>query len=344
MGKIIESRHYRFQQLADGVLAAFAVDGGGAFANSGIIDLGDKTLIYDTSITPNAARDLLHAAKHLSQRDRVDYVVNSHYHKDHVRGNIVFPPGTHIVSTRTTRELLLARGKQHIKRDMDSIYTAIQRTDRMIVELYDRLPEATQDDLKFAAGWQRAVYESLHKLRLRFPDITFDRRVVINGSQRRAVLINFEDAHTASDVILYLPEDDIAFVADLLMPQRHRWLGEMQVSAFEDALNFLDVLNLTHVVPGHGDTTAPTGFDAQLEYARRIETLVRDMVATGANRDAVMRLPCPPEYADWRFKEMLYLMNLDALFDRFTDHPPTPAPNEDTGVSQRDSLPYRDNP
>lgn len=327
MSKLIESRHYRFRQLASGVLAAIAIDGGGAFANSGIVDLGDKTIVYDTSITPAAAVDLVRAAQSLTGRSTIDYVVNSHYHKDHVRGNTVFSPDTHIVGTRTTRDLLIARGKQQIKRDADTIYGAIQRTDRKIVEAYDRLSKSQQKDLQFAAGWQRAVYESLHKLRLRYPDITFDRRIVINGSKRRAVLVNLEDAHTPSDVVLFLPEDHAAFVGDLSMPRRHRWLGESSIAAYEEAVSFLKALGLVQIVPGHGDVPRNPDLDHELQYAIDVTAMVRTAVDNGATRAEVAALPCPHTYAEWRFHDMLYPLNLDALYDRFCpeagqEHPP----------------------
>jgi hypothetical protein len=41
---ISDSRHFRLQQLADGVYAAIAIEGGAAACNSGIVDLGDYTI------------------------------------------------------------------------------------------------------------------------------------------------------------------------------------------------------------------------------------------------------------------------------------------------------------
>ena len=42
-----ESRHFRLEQLADGVYACINADGGWAICNAGIIDLGNRTLVFD---------------------------------------------------------------------------------------------------------------------------------------------------------------------------------------------------------------------------------------------------------------------------------------------------------
>ena len=75
-------------ELADGVWAAIAQPTGLAMSNSGIVDLGDRTLVFDTTISPRSASDLRAAAEYLTGRP-VAGVLNSHWHRDHVFGNAV---------------------------------------------------------------------------------------------------------------------------------------------------------------------------------------------------------------------------------------------------------------
>lgn len=44
--------------VADGVHAAIAVSGAGAQGNAAIVDLGDRTLVFDTLLTPEAGKAL----------------------------------------------------------------------------------------------------------------------------------------------------------------------------------------------------------------------------------------------------------------------------------------------
>ncbi|MGZ4123740.1 MAG: MBL fold metallo-hydrolase, partial [Tumebacillaceae bacterium] len=75
------SEYFTLQQVADGVYAAISKEGTGSWANAGIIDLGDQTLIFDTFATPKAAEDLRKAAELLTGRSTC-IVINSHDHID----------------------------------------------------------------------------------------------------------------------------------------------------------------------------------------------------------------------------------------------------------------------
>src|SRR5690242_20443520 len=91
------SKYFRLEHVAEGVYAAITVPGTGAWGNAGIVDLGDATLVVDTFLTPAAARDLRSAAEALTGH-RVAYVVNTHYHMDHIHGNQVFTDALVIVT------------------------------------------------------------------------------------------------------------------------------------------------------------------------------------------------------------------------------------------------------
>ena len=92
------TRHFTLRQLADGVYAAIHQERGWAVSNAGLVDLGGETLLFDTFMTPAAAQELRQVAEELMQQP-VTYVVNSHYHNDHIWGNQVFRANTEIIST-----------------------------------------------------------------------------------------------------------------------------------------------------------------------------------------------------------------------------------------------------
>jgi cyclase len=96
---IFTSVHFRLHRLAEGVFAAIHSEGGWAQSNAGIVDLGDRVLIFDTFIAPEAANDLRSAAAALLSRP-ISAVINSHYHNDHIWGNQAFPDDVPIISTR----------------------------------------------------------------------------------------------------------------------------------------------------------------------------------------------------------------------------------------------------
>ena len=70
------SQHFRLERLSEGVYAAIHRSGGWAIGNAGIVDLGDRTLVFDTTYSPQAGADLRAAAEALFGR-RVGLVVNT---------------------------------------------------------------------------------------------------------------------------------------------------------------------------------------------------------------------------------------------------------------------------
>ncbi|HNE69784.1 MAG TPA: MBL fold metallo-hydrolase, partial [Anaerolineales bacterium] len=80
-----QSQHFTYHELAEGIWAAIVIPTGLAASNSGIVDLGDHTLIFDTTLSPASAVELRKTAENLTGR-AVTYVLNSHWHQDHVFG------------------------------------------------------------------------------------------------------------------------------------------------------------------------------------------------------------------------------------------------------------------
>lgn len=126
----VRSKHFDLEQIHDGVYAAIAVRGSGSVGNAGIVDLGDAVLIFDTFNAQQAAHDLRKAAEELTG-DKPKYVVNSHWHGDHVRGNQVFADST-IIATQTTYDLMKNIHPERIQKQIDGL-PELRRRSRALV-------------------------------------------------------------------------------------------------------------------------------------------------------------------------------------------------------------------
>jgi len=110
MGReIIETNYFTFHNLCDGIYAAIAKPGQGAWSKAGIIDLGEELLVFDSLNTPSAGEELRRQAESLTGK-KIKYLINSHYHGDHVFGNQVFSDAT-IISTYVTEKLCKEKNK-----------------------------------------------------------------------------------------------------------------------------------------------------------------------------------------------------------------------------------------
>ena len=111
-----ESPHFKLERIGDGVYAAIHKPGGQAICHGGFVDLWDEILVFDSFLSIAAARDLKQAAGELTGKP-VRWVVNSHSHNNHIRGNQVFVPGASIISSLAIRDYLTKHGKEEAEEE-----------------------------------------------------------------------------------------------------------------------------------------------------------------------------------------------------------------------------------
>lgn len=309
-----DSIHYEWQPLADGVWAAVMKTDGRSLAssNAGIVDLGDQTLIFDTSNTPAAARDLLVAAQAFTGREP-NFVINSHWHGDHVRGNQVFAPETHVVSTVKTADLITTLGQSQLQFQRENL-------PRLYAEEEAKLAAATDEAQKAAIAQTMAFYyptlTALPELELRPPNLTFERKMTFVGSQRTVELISDGGGHSPSDAYLYLPDCDVVFIADLMFVGFHAFISngdpDVNVRLLADVLR----LEPTAVVPGHGSVGTAADLHFMQRYLRTLQQIVGDIKENGGTVATAVSYPIPDEFSHLINLAGMYQDNMRFLFER----------------------------
>ncbi len=307
-GSLPTSPYFHLGYLAEGVWAAIVERGAGAWGNAGIVALGERTLVFDTFLTPAAARDLRAAAEALTGQP-VAYVVNSHYHMDHIHGNAVFDDAT-IITTEKTHERIANRGAEILAR-MREHPDDLASLDAEIASA--ATPELA-DDLRVQQGDYRALYAALPELALRLPDITFERRLTLHGTARAIEVLSYGGGHTSSDTFLYLPAERIAFLGDLLGVSMHPSFGQADLEQWDEILERIEMLDIQTVVPGHGPVGTLDDVAALREYLGDMEMLVDEAIVRGETAEQIAALPPPGAYAAWDART-IYTDNLRHLYD-----------------------------
>ncbi|HEY7355568.1 MAG TPA: MBL fold metallo-hydrolase [Ktedonobacterales bacterium] len=307
------SRHFRQEPLLDGVYAAIGVPGTGSGSNAGIIDLGDRTLVFDTFLTPQAGDDLRAAAERLTGRP-VSSVINSHMHADHIHGNQAFALDTPIIATSRTRELIAGQGQDVIDQMKREIPAELAAQEAELAR--------EQDDEKRAAlalkiGENRELVACGARLALRLPEQTFDTKVVFHGARRSAELLTYGGGHTDSDAFLLLREEKLAFLGDLLFVQAHLWMGDGNPDEWLRILRQLGALDLKTVTPGHGPVGTPEDFAPAARYIEAIQQIVGDALKNGKSVQEARATPIPAAFAGWTFAEG-FGYNIESLLGRTT--------------------------
>jgi glyoxylase-like metal-dependent hydrolase (beta-lactamase superfamily II) len=293
-GESRPSRHFQLKELAPGVHAAVAIDGGYALSNSAIVDLGGSTLIFDTGLTPRSARALAHAARRLTGRP-ADYLVNSHWHHDHIRGNQVFA-NRRIIATSETWELIRTRGAEDVRSDRTE---AKSRWDDFQA---GKIPTPPFDRAVFR-GWFGGIVDSLPELRLTLPNLTFDSELVLRGSRRTARVLSYGGGHSPSDAFVYLPDDRIAFLGDLLSNGYHPWLADGNPDTLVEILDRIGSLGPRTFLPGHGAPGGPRVLTTMREYVTTAQRIAERHRRAHRPRKELVGLGIPERFRGWKFRD-----------------------------------------
>ena len=304
------SSYFRLEQLADGVFAALSTDPRWATSNAGFVNLGNRTLVFDSFASPKAAQELRLAAEQETGHP-VRWVINSHFHGDHVRGNQVFTPQASVVASAATRQL--------IANSAERIELALKTWPQTILDLQEQADKESDAEKRQSLREQIEGMETqlsvFATLRLPLPQLTFEHRLTFHGSRRTAIVIAFDGGHTDSDSILWLPQDHILFAGDLLFCGGHPWVGDGDPLRWKEILERMESLEPTAIVPGHGPMATIPDLASLRRYLTDIDDLLQNAIQTGLSKEEVEKLPVPAPYAGLG-QEGMYRWSLTRLYEK----------------------------
>lgn len=285
---------FELVELAPGVHAAVADITGAAVGNAAIIDTGDKTLVIDSFMTAQAARELRAEAVRLTGRS-VFLLANTHWHSDHTWGNQEFAD-LPIVGTARTVELMAADAPADL-----ADYEA--ELDEYLTTLHARLQS---DDPAERAMAQRRI-PGVEQWKLACPGfrLTVPSKIVADhlavGGQRPVELLSFGGGHTDSDLFAWLPDDGIIIAGDLCWNGIHPRTHDGHPGPWADILDRIAALGPRQIHPGHG---RPGGPEVAALLAPYLRTVADYVTAAAAGADAAA-LPPPAGSEHWESPERM---------------------------------------
>jgi glyoxylase-like metal-dependent hydrolase (beta-lactamase superfamily II) len=293
-------------------------------------------LVIDACLFPYAAREDIAQIRTLTTKP-VRYLLNTHWHNDHVMGNHEYAkafPGLAIIAHAETR------------RDMDlNIPNATKRS------LPNHTQLATQESAALTSGKgtdgkpftaaQRAQVESLLVRRRTIiddyttfvyqpPTTTFDRELTLDLGNREVRITHLGRGNTNGDAVVFLPKERVAISGDLLVrPFPFPYDG--YPSEWIATLDRLGQLDATVIVPGHGEIMR----DKTYLY------LVRDLFRSAVDQvNARIHVIGPAEFQE--VAAVLPHVNLSAFRQRFAGENPEAAKQFDEVATQVVKLVFKE--
>lgn len=254
----------RIEKVADSVYAALQpAELRFDDSNSAIVILDGGVLVVDTQTSPLGARAVIEQVRKLTTKP-VRWVVNTHWHSDHVQGNSAYRdafPDVEFIAHANTREDIAQRAMPQLKQDIEETEAWLERA-RKALETGEADGQKLSEEQKQQVRG-RVERRTLYLAKLRavtdfvLPEATVtDRPVYLTtgskppGTGDRLVQMLPFPGHTRGDLVLYLAAQRVLITGDLLddLP----YTGHGSPKALVQTLRALDKLQFDAVIPGHG--------------------------------------------------------------------------------------------
>jgi cyclase len=292
---IKETEFFHLYAISDGVYAAIAIPGKGAWSNAGIVDLGEELVVFDSFTTPSAGHELRRQAESLTGK-KVKYLINSHYHGDHIFGNQAFSD-TSIISTSLTREWCKEKNKLNdVDQEIEAMKDYLNTLQNQIELTRDRVIKTS---LTNQHNEMSKVLDDLPDMQIVLPSVTFEGKLTIEGSRRKVELYCMGGAHTPSDTFMYVPDDKVAFMGDIVTEELH--VPIYNPADFSNILMKVKEMEIEVFVPGHGNVGNGELLNKVAGYVTFLTNKSKAAVKKKVSLETfISTFETPSEYINWR--------------------------------------------
>jgi len=278
-----------------GVYAAVAKEGSRAsVGNAGFVIGSSGVLVVDTFASPAAAEELAAEIRRLTAAP-VRWVVNTHYHLDHIGGNAVFARrGASLVAHENVR--------------------AWARTENL--------------------KWRKEITpkEKAMLAALVLPEVTHTSGISIWLGDRRVDVLE-RPGHTGGDSVVLVRDANVLFAGDLFWKGTVPNLVDASTGAWVDTLDgFLREFPATTFVPGHGDVGKALDVRFFRDYLSGLRLSVAKGIEDGQSGQALVEILLPrhrERYGSWKWFGQFAEKNIASAEEELKGtkaYPPTPPP------------------
>nr|WP_055506191.1 fumarylacetoacetate hydrolase family protein [Nonomuraea pusilla] len=274
-------------EVGAGVWAWLLPDGGYGLSNAGLVAGEDASLLVDTLFDLPLTAEMLDAMREITDRRPLTHAAVTHSNGDHTHGNQLLGEHVTIVAAEATRT-------------------------EMRHEMPPEMLTATQVlDLGPATSYFRERFGAFDfsGIRLRLPDLTYEKELTLDIGGREVRLMNLGPAHTAADTVVHVPDAGVLFAGDLLFVGCTPIVWSGPIANWIAACDRMIATGAHTIVPGHGPVTDPDGIRAVRGYLAHVVEQADAAYARGLSYAEAAQAVDLAEYATWLDSERI-LVNL----------------------------------
>ncbi len=249
----------------------------GNMVNSCFVDMLGSWLVIDSGPTHNYAKEAYRVMKKVKKQP-VKYVVNTHIHDDHWLGNSFYKEiGATIVGSALFKESVDVNAPTRMQ---------------------NRITKAAY------AGTKPTL-----------PNMMIRKEVIKKIEDEELHLIHVKQkAHTASDIMVYIPSLKALFAGDVIFSDRLPSLRDGGITAWITLLEKLEQMSLEYLIGGHGSVTGIESTLLTKTYLQSLKTAVADAIDEGVEiADAVKKIELEAFQTKPMYRE-LHRQNIDTAY------------------------------
>ena len=210
--------------------------------------IGDDGILVVDSSLPTGARAILKAIRQVTDKP-VRYLINTHWHDDHIWGNQEYAadsPGVVIISHSSTRVDILERAVPGLQENIEGLEAAVASRELMLEQGVDN-----EEELRARLDLFRAALADFKAIRPTPPSLTVEETIVLHLGNLDVHISHPGRGHTRGDLIVHVPARGVLITGDLLthpIPAA----AEAFLIDWVETMKVLGGLEFSTIVPGHG--------------------------------------------------------------------------------------------
>ena len=274
-----------FTEIGEG-LYAFTAEGD---PNSGVIIGDESVMIIEAQATPRLANKVIECVRSVTDKP-ISHVVLTHYHAVRVLGASAFN-ADQIIMSDMARAMVVERGQE----DWDSEFQRFPR----LFEGHESIPGLT------------------------WPTTTFDGSMSVYLGNRRVDLMHLGRAHTAGDIVINVPDQNVMFTGDIVEYHSACYCGDGHFADWGDTLDNIKAFEVDAIAPGRGNALVGQDMvNRAIESTRDfVDSTYRPVAKVAARSGSLKeawdacRAECDPKFSDYAIYEHCLPFNVARAYD-----------------------------
>lgn len=292
------ARNFTVEKIAPDVYAVIRTEPASLWFNPNNLIIVGKTFVtvVDTNIAASYTREVIAEIRKITSKP-VRYVVNTHWHDDHITGNRAYRdafPKVEFIAHESTLADLPNVGAVNRKGSVENGPGLVGLLKRCLKDGKDIAGDPITDEERRGYASDIELVESFladaPDFETILPTKTVRDRLEINDGKRKYEILFLGRAHTGADIVVNLPREKIVACGDLIVSPVPLIGSTSYPLDYAATLERLLALGAKTIVPGHGPIMRDDRFAREIiRMLRSIKTQAEASSARGESLDQMRK-------------------------------------------------------